>query len=100
MKNRFSSIFLFNIIFSVFIWLILLYFLPKVDKYKIELTDEYNISQKEIHHYEDLYGDGISEDVFFVRDFIGLSSVLIRDNEKVPFQWNLEEEFLKGQFLF
>lgn len=100
MKNRLSSIFLFNIIYSVFIWLILLYFIPKVEKYKIELTDEYNISQKETHHYDDLYGDGTSEYIYFIRDFIGLSSVLMRDKGKVPFQWNLDEEFLTGQFFY
>ena len=100
MKNRINSIFLFNIFLSVTLWGLVLFFSPKSEKYTIELIDEYNISQKETHYYEDLYSDGTSEDVYFVRDFIGLSSVLIRDNGKVPFQWNLDELFLDGTFFF
>ena len=100
MKNRINSIFLFNIFLSIILWGIVLFFAPKSEKYKIELIDEYNISKNETHYFEDLYGDGTSVDVFFNRDFIGLSSVLIRDNGKVPFQWNLDDRFLDDKFFF
>jgi hypothetical protein len=98
MKIKHTSLLLINSCVVILIWLLLLYFFPRQEKYQVLIIEESSKRSNDIIIYKDLYNDNNSEEILFVKDYLGYASIYIKDNEKVPWQWNLNGEFCPGKF--
>ncbi|PCH69162.1 MAG: hypothetical protein COC06_08115 [Bacteroidales bacterium] len=87
------SLFLSVVIAGLFIW-----WNPINGKYKLTLLDKVKIGSNDIVIYDDLDFDGNSEKIRFVKDFIGRPALLVEENGKILFQWNLTGKFAPGIF--
>ncbi len=96
LKRRYDlviSLFLATLITGLFIW-----WNPLNGKYKLTLLDKTKIGSTEVIIYDDLNLDGTSEQIRFIKDFIGRPALLVEENGKILFEWNLTGEFVPGDF--
>lgn len=76
----------------------IVYFLPSITPYKIELIESYPKSDNEILIYSDLNNDENSELLHLKKDDRGKSSLIVRESGKVWEQWNFRGKFVDGKF--
>lgn len=74
-------------------------FLPKIQKYKAEILSS-EILPSEIHVFDDLDGDTISEKIRFIPDFKGTSAIILEKNAKMLYQHNFSGQFSNPNFQF
>lgn len=87
------SLFLAAILVAIFVW-----WNPIGSKYKLSLESKSKASENELIIYDDLNLDGNSELIRCIKDFIGRPAILVEENNKILFQYNLSGEFVPGEF--
>lgn len=98
LRKKLTPIIIVNCLISLIIWGVILYLLPLQDKYTFNLVKKEPIQSRYTVVYEDVYNDGTSEKISFVKDYFGCASVFLHDGAKCPWQWNLNAEFCQGHF--
>ncbi|WP_282016361.1 histidine kinase [Marinifilum flexuosum] len=97
-KKIFSFEALISFLLGIIATVLIVILLPPIKKYSITNFEKTKKHPNEIRTYEDCNGDGDSEYVRFIKDFIGRPSVLVEQQGRVKFQWNLTGKFDNNQF--
>lgn len=71
---------------------------PPVNKYLTTIISENRHGPKAIVIYEDVFQTERSDKILFIRDFIDFPAVLVFQDGKSLFQWNLTGKFVPGDF--
>lgn len=76
-----------SLLLSIIIVLIILVF---SDKYQIDLADKITINKNNIHIFQDLDGDGLSEHIFFILNDTSQVGLIVYKDTKIIDQWNFK----------
>ncbi|MFH0999219.1 MAG: hypothetical protein V1783_00115, partial [Bacteroidota bacterium] len=69
-----------SLLLSIIIVLIILVF---SDKYQIDLADKITINKNNIHIFQDLDGDGLSEHIFFILNDTSQVGLIVYKDTKI-----------------
>jgi len=97
-NNKLSFEALVSLLLGCIATILIIMFLPSIGKYSISNLEKIKKHPNTIRIYEDCNGDGDSEYIRFIKDFIGRPSVLVEQQGRVKFQWNLKGKFGNNEF--
>jgi hypothetical protein len=88
---------IFTAIIATVFFIILLFSLPKIEKFSVKLISSKYFAP-EIVHYCDLDSDGKSEMIRFNKNFDGVSAYIVEKQGKIFYQHNFTDQYIEGKF--
>ncbi len=87
-----------SILISLALFIPAAFFIPEVNKYKVDLISKEFVPPGDIMIHHNLDSEGNSELIRFIRDFIGYSALLVENEGRIQYQANFTGEFVPGSF--